>query len=161
MSDALSFQVPCAFFDGAKQFNICCCGVHIVMDDNLHFFLSWYGGHGSNNMAEARALTGLLAFCAFLDINCISIYGDSKSLIDHVNGVGLISYPHLSGWLSRIMHFWSSMKLHSIHHIPRSRNAQADLLSKEGLKREPGLWSLRVLHEGSSYFIHEFYISGI
>lgn len=35
MPDVFSFQVPCAFFDGAEQNNICGCGLHIVMDDNL------------------------------------------------------------------------------------------------------------------------------
>lgn len=93
--DDFSFKAPCAFFDGAQQNNICGCGVHIIMNDKQQFFLSWNGGHGSNSMAEARALTGLVAFCVFMDIQCISIYSHSKSLIDHVNGACLISCPHL------------------------------------------------------------------
>jgi len=32
--------LPMAFFDGAEQFNICGCGVHIIMDEKLQYFLS-------------------------------------------------------------------------------------------------------------------------
>jgi len=152
-SDDFSFEAPCAFFDGAQQNNICGCGVHIVMNDKQQFFLSWNGGHGSNNMVEARALTGLLSFCAFMDIQCISIYDDSKSLIDHVNGACLIICPHLFGWLNRIRHFWSIMKQCSIQHIPRSRNEQANLLSKKDPAMEPGSWSLKVSNDEFSYLI--------
>lgn len=128
MPDDISIAAPCAFFDGAEQNNICGCGVHIIMDDKLQYFLSWNGGIGSNNMAEARALAGLLAFCVFFYIQSISIYGDSKSMIDHVRGICHINCPHLSGWLNRIMYFWSNMKQRSIHHIPRSLTDQADHL---------------------------------
>jgi len=57
--------MPRAFFDGAEQNNICGCGVHVIMDEKLQYFLSWNGGSGTNSLAEARALVGLLAFCVF------------------------------------------------------------------------------------------------
>lgn len=53
------------FFDGADQQNTCGCGVHIIMDEKLQYFISWNGGKGTNSMAEARALAGLLALCIF------------------------------------------------------------------------------------------------
>ena len=82
----LSLGNPIAFFDGATQFNSCGCGVHIIMDEGLHYLISWNGGKGSNCMAEVMALAGLLSFCIFLDIHLVSIYGDSKIVIDHVLG---------------------------------------------------------------------------
>ena len=131
------------------------------MDDKLQYFLSWNGGIGSISMAEARALAGLLAFCVFFDIQSISIYGDSKSMIDHVSGECHISCPHLSGWLNRIMYFWSNMKQHSIHHIPRSLDDEADHLLKKGLSMESGSWSLMISDDDFSCLIEDFSIPGI
>lgn len=44
---------------------MCGCGVHVIMDEKLQYFLSWNSGNGSNSLAEARALAGLLVFCVF------------------------------------------------------------------------------------------------
>eukprot|EP00253_Pinus_taeda_P001784 PITA_01784 len=76
-------RIPSAFFDGAKQHNIYGYEVHIIMDEKLQYLISWNGGKGTNSLAEARALAGLLALCVFFDIQEISIYGDSKTMIDH------------------------------------------------------------------------------
>lgn len=152
-------SVFCAFFDGAEQNNICGCGVHVIMDEKLQYFLSWNGGSGSNSLAEARALAGLLAFCVFFGIQNISIYGDSKSMIDHVRGACNISCPHLSGWMDKIMYFWRNMKQCSIHYIFRSQNVQADRLSKKGLSL--GSWSMMVSDGERSCFIQDFSIPGL
>lgn len=55
MLDIFSFQTPAAFFDGAERNNSCGCGVFVVIDDSLHYSLSWHGEFGSNSLAEARA----------------------------------------------------------------------------------------------------------
>lgn len=96
-------ETPRAFFNGAEQQKICGCGVHIIMDKNMQYFISWSGGRGSNSLAEVQALAGLLAFCTFFDIQSISIFGDSKSVINHVMGSSHIRCPHLADWLDRIM----------------------------------------------------------
>jgi len=129
------------------------------MDEKLQYFLSWNGGSGSNSLAEARALAGLLAFCVFFGIQNISIYGDSKSMIDHVTGACHISCPHLSGWMDKIMYFWRNMKQCSIHYIFRSQNVQADRLSKKGLSL--GSWSMMVSDGERSCFIQDFSIPGL
>jgi len=48
-------------------------------------------------------------------------------MIDHVRGACHINYPHLSGWMDRIMYFWNNLVQPSIKHILRSLNAQACL----------------------------------
>lgn len=100
-----SFRSPRAFFDGASQQNSCGAGVFIQIDENLQYHLSWNAGVGTNNLAEAKALAALLAFCCFLDIKPIYVYGDSKTMVDHVNGNGFVGCPHLSMWMDRIMFF--------------------------------------------------------
>lgn len=88
---------PLAFFDEAANRNSCGCGVFIIISEHLHYRLAWNAGNGTNNMAETMALAGLLAFCIYFDIHSISIFGDSKLLVDHVNGKCIIRCPHLAG----------------------------------------------------------------
>lgn len=135
--------VPRAYFDGAAQHNSCHCGVHIIMEENIQYLISWNGGKLSNCMAEAMALAGLLTFCIFFDIHHVSIYGDSKILVDHIMGKRCISRPHLAGWMDRIMYLWGKVKGCSIQHIYKSQNQQADCLSKEGLLSQTGTWFIR------------------
>lgn len=112
-------------------------------------------------MAEARVLVGLFVFCSFMEIQNISIYRESKVIIDHVKGACYINYPHLSGWLERIMYFWNLLNQPSIMHIPRSHNEQGDGLSKNGLSLEPGAWSLMISMGDSTCHIPDFFIPGI
>lgn len=125
------------------------------MDKFLHYNLSWNAGMGmgmgTNSVAEAKALAGLLAFSMFLDINLISIFGDSKTMVHHVNGNCL---------LDRIMFFWGQMGGSSIQHVYRNRNRNqvADRLSKEGLQLGTGSWSLQVFASWESFSIQDFCI---
>jgi len=64
-SDVLTdsfLRSPRAFFDGVAHKHTCGWEVVIYMDENLHYYLSWNVGRGTNNLAEAKALAGLLAF---------------------------------------------------------------------------------------------------
>lgn len=153
--------LPCAFFDGAEQRSVCGCGVHIIMDKDLQFYISWNGAMGTNSLAEARALAGLLAFSIFCDIQAISIFGDSKSVVDHVLGSCLIKSPHLAGSMDQIMYFWGLIKDKSIQHICCSQNQQADCLSKQGLLLDVSTWSLKIEDGENSCFIQDFSIPGL
>lgn len=97
-----SSSLPRAFFNCATQNGVCGCGFHIQADENCLLFAHWNRGRGSNLMAEAMALTGLLSFYLFLNLQDISFYGDSKVLVDYMAGKISISRPHLEGWLNRI-----------------------------------------------------------
>jgi len=107
-------------------------------------------------MAKAMALAALLSFCIFFDIHLVSIYGDSKLVIDHVLGKCRITYPHLLGWMNIIMFLWDKVDGCSIQHIYRSTNQQADSLSKEGLLTQTCIWSVKVFSEGESFPIQDF-----
>lgn len=56
-------SVPCAFFFGAEQNNICGCGVHVIMDKNLQYFLSWSCGNGSAWLKRGLLQDCLLSVC--------------------------------------------------------------------------------------------------
>lgn len=130
------------------------------MDEKLQYLISWNEGKGSNSMIEARALAGLLAFCVFFDIQAISIYGDSKSMIDHVKGACHIRSPHLARWMDKIMFLWGLMRDCSMQHICRAQNLQANCLSKKGLLIGTRSWSMEVKEGENSCFIQDFYIPG-
>lgn len=127
------------------------CGVFIFMDKFLHYNLYWNTGMSTNSLAEVKAFADLFAFCMFFDINFISIFGDSKTMVDHVNSNSLIKCLHLTYWLDRIMFFWGQMGGSSIQHGYRDRNQVADGLSKEGLQLGTGSWSLEVFARGSPF----------
>ncbi len=116
-----------------------------MVDESTHFSIHWNGGSGSNSKAEAMALAGLLKFCLFLNLHHVSIYGDSKVMIDYISGKIHITAPHLNGWMGRIIYHWDSMDGSSIHHICRDKNYLADSLSKSGLQEASGSWFLQVL----------------
>lgn len=83
--------------------------------------------------AEAIALWGLLWFITFLDIPQVQIFGDSKCLIDHVNGNNNIQQVSLQGSLKRIKSIWNTFQNPSIQHINRTHKKIADDLSTKGL----------------------------
>jgi len=65
------------------------------------------------------ALLGLLFFVSFLNILFLSIYGDSKIIIDHVLGKYSIKNQILLGWMERIEFFWKSQNNFSIQHVDK------------------------------------------
>lgn len=85
--------MPRAFFDGVEHEEICGCGVHIFVDEDNHFLIHWNGGMDSNSKAEAMALAGLLSFFLFLNLQNVSIFGDSRVMVDYVLGKNKIFKP--------------------------------------------------------------------
>lgn len=93
-----------------------------MANENNQFFTHWNGGKGTNSKAEAMALEGLLKLYIFLNIHDVSVFGDSKVMVDFVSGKNHISMPHLVGWTNRINFYWGSLQGGSIHHICREVN---------------------------------------
>ena len=102
------YEYPCSFFDGAALQNSCACGFSIFPVDGQVFDIYWNGGPGTNNKAEVMALIGLLSVSAFLGLQKLHIFGDSKLTIDHVLSKHIIKNTHR--WLNRLGAMWSSSK---------------------------------------------------
>jgi len=79
-------EYPSNFFNGAAQRNTWGCGIWIALSKELEYKVHWNEGSGTNTRAEAMSLWGLIWFTHFLNIPDIHIFGDSKIIIDHVNG---------------------------------------------------------------------------
>lgn len=153
----VSSSPPRAFFDGAEHNGLCGCGFLILADKDSIFSIHWNGGRGTNMLAEEMALAGLMSFFLFLNLQDVSIFGDSKVLADYVAGKNTISKLHLVGWLDRIRFFWNSLKGGSVNYIYREQNQMTDSFSKKCLQADLGLWHLQVSSDGKSFSIHEFF----
>jgi len=97
------------------------------------------------------ALAGLLSFCLFLNLQDVSIFGDSKVMVDYVLGKNNILKPQLVGWLDRIRFLWNRTKGGSIHHINRALNQQADVFLKRVFRRFQVSGICRLLMRGKSF----------
>lgn len=93
-----------AFFDGAEQNGSCGCSFLIMVNENIHFSIHG-NGKGSKSKVEAIVVAGLLKFCLFLDIQDVTVFGDSKVMMDFVSRKNHILMSHLAGWLDRIKFF--------------------------------------------------------
>lgn len=89
-----------------------------------------------NNRAEIIALWGVLIGAKWLGLE--SLFGDAKGIIDWVKNYTLFNPPILSNWMRRIQHLVSTFQQIDFGHIYREQNQIVDLLSKQGITKEPG-----------------------
>lgn len=104
--------------------------------EEKEFLSHWYGEEGTNMKAKVVSLWSILWFITFLDIPQVQIFGDSKCIIDRVNGKNNIQQSLLQGWPSRIKCIWSYFQNSSIGHINRAQNKTMVELSKRGLQTQ-------------------------
>lgn len=147
---------PWGFFDGASQNNLCGGGALLYLSDD-HFFKIAVGlGEGTNNHAEILSLKLLLAFAIEQNITEISIYGDSKNVINWINGTQRCFNSNLENLLEEVLLLKSSFEAFSCHHIYRSQNQEADKESKDGLLIDAGNWRISEYQGGQfSAVIHD------
>ena len=86
-----------------------------------------------------------------MGLNGLSIFGDSKIIIDVVTGKVVLSSLSSQGWLIRTKQMW--MKLHNlpIQHIFRENKSRADGLSKKGLRLYFGILQVEHFRNGIVY----------
>lgn len=77
-------------------------------------------------------------------------------MVDYVLGKIHISNPHLAGWMNRIVFLWRRMEGCSIQHIYRVQNKKANILSKEGLLSDSGIWNMKVIFDEEMFSITDF-----
>jgi len=126
----------CLFFDGASNGNSGQAGgggVILSPDNSFLSSFAWGLGVDSNNKAEAMALWQGLTQAQDRGITSISVFGDSRIIIQ---AMSLKKYPsHLQ--LSRILHKISllSSKFQKIRyfHILRGLNSLADAEANRGV----------------------------
>lgn len=131
-------HIPAIYFDGASAGGIMGCGVWVKKSQSERVHIFWNGGFGTNSKAEIMAFWGGLLVATMLNIQNPSFYGNSKMVIEWINGRSKLTVPKLRGWMQRIYYLWNNLNQPPIKHIYREANTRADGLSKKGVCVEFG-----------------------
>jgi len=121
-----------AWFDGSARPNPGRCGIGalIVGPDGVRIELAQPAGHGNSSEAEYRALIALLEAAVARDARELTIFGDSRVVIDDVNGPDLYAAPSLAPYRARVLALLSRLPDARLRWVPRHKNAEADALSQ-------------------------------
>lgn len=83
----------------------------------------------TNNEAEYKSLISALEFAVKENYNELTIFMDSKLVVEQVNERWKINYPHLKKLKDKVMEFKEHIKFNVIH-VKREYNSLADRQSK-------------------------------
>jgi len=126
------------FFDGACRGNPGMIGMGAVIyfdADNSHeeFKLCFMEDRGTNNEAEYKALIALLNRAIELNIADLHIYGDSKLVIEQMNGNWKVKQPNIKVLHRAASKLISKFNTVTFNHILRKANNIADKLANKAL----------------------------
>ena len=127
------------FFDGASAGNPGHIGIGFVVfsEKNTKIFSeSQYIGIGTNNEAEYQALIGLLKFAVENGIKSLTVYGDSKLIINQMNKDWAVRAVNLQKFFQEAQELVSHFDEVSFQWIPREKNDQADKLARIGVQKK-------------------------
>ncbi len=125
-----------AYCDGACQGNPGPMGIGVVIlkENKKIKELSEFIGMGTNNIAEYTAVLRALEEIKKLDENEVLIRSDSQLIIRQLNNEYKVKELHLKELKRKIDVYRSSLHIR-FEHVPREKNTDADLLSKEAIEK--------------------------
>ena len=95
-----------------------------------------------NPTSQVLALWILLYFANSLGLKILKVFGDSKVVINWINGVGKLQVIMLRNWLNKIKEMTLSFDSITYEHTYRELNMVADALSKFALELQDGTDSI-------------------
>jgi ribonuclease HI len=127
------------WFDGSARPNPGRCGIGVRLDGpgGIHVQLAQPAGHGNSSEAEYRALIALLEAAVAHGARDLTIYGDSRVVIDDVNGPDLYAAPALAACRARVQALLANVPGVRLRWVPRHKNLDADALSQRALAGHP------------------------
>jgi ribonuclease HI len=145
-----------AWFDRAAQQNGTLCGVGEVLkiDDHTEYRWTLNCGRGTNSRVELLGAWATLILATRLSIFDLFVLGDSKIVIDWLNGKGSIMVANLYSWMERITEIIPLFRTLSFAHIYREENMVADNLSKKALFLRQGKISFSHWEDGQEGLTH-------
>jgi ribonuclease HI len=129
-------QVNRIQFDGAAIPNPGQMGIGVVLiQDNLIIreISRKLPDVGTNNIAEYVALNIGIQAALELDWKHVIIEGDSKLVINQLNGIWRVRQNHLKKLHSEVSKNLANFESFSIKWIPREQNSRADVLASKAL----------------------------
>lgn len=120
----------------------CCCYGFVILRDGV--VVEEGSGHlegvKSNNCGEYAALLNGLGRAIDMKLGgSIEIFGDSKLVVEQVNGNWRINKPHLQLYVDSIHKLLKWFDSWSIQWVPREENEHADALSQHEYEKVTGL----------------------
>jgi ribonuclease HI len=96
--------------------------------------ISRAAGYGNSSEAEYRALIALLETAVACGAHGLSIYGDSKVVIDDINGPFAGAVVSLLECRASALALIAQLRDVSLRWIPRHKNSEADALSQRAAR---------------------------
>lgn len=123
-----------AWFDGSAHPNPGRCGIGGLLQgpQGATIEISRAAGNGNSSEAEYLALIAVLQAAIEGGANDLVIYGDSRVVIDDMNGPLLYAAVSLAGYRAEAHALMSRLSGVTLRWIPRHKNAAADALSQCG-----------------------------
>lgn len=123
-----------AWFDGSAHPNPGRCGIGAVITGPVgeRIELSQPAGHGNSSEAEYRALIAALQAAVSAGAQGLTVYGDSKVVIDDVNGV-VAPALNLAAHREQARDLMAQLPGVTVRWLPRHKNAAADALSQRAV----------------------------
>lgn len=128
----------CLFFDGASKGNPRKAGgggVTLSPGGSTELRFAWGLGHEKNNKAEGFTLWQGLNLAIKRNLLSISVFGDSRLIIQAMNSQNIPSQVQLAPILKKIRLLLSKFHKISFYHVLRKLNSQADLAANLGSLR--------------------------
>ncbi len=121
-----------AWFDGSAHPNPGECGIGALLagPDGERIEISRPAGYGNSSEAEYNALVALLEAAVFRGAHGLTIYGDSKVVIDDVNGHDAAAAVSLRAYRQAALALIAQLRGVTLRWIPRHKNSEADALSQ-------------------------------
>jgi ribonuclease HI len=121
-----------AWFDGSARPNPGRCGIgaRLLGPAGELIELSEPAGYGNSSEAEYLALIAVLEAAAKHGALGLTVYGDSRVVIDDVAACGTKSAPSLRPLRARVHALLAALPGASLRWVPRHKNRDADALSQ-------------------------------
>jgi len=121
-----------AWFDGSARPNPGRCGIGALLKGpgGEQLEISRPAGYGNSSEAEYRALIALLQAAIKHGAHGLTIYGDSKVVVDDVNGPDQASARSLRSYRGQARALLAQLRDATLRWIPRHKNGEADALSQ-------------------------------
>ncbi|MGZ3181707.1 MAG: ribonuclease HI family protein [Telluria sp.] len=121
-----------AWFDGSARPNPgrCMIGGVVAGPGGQRIEISEDAGYGNSSEAEYRALIAVLKAAITAGADVITVQGDSKVVIDDVNGLAAAAAPTLVSLRAQARLLFERFQRITVQWVPRHRNPEADALSQ-------------------------------
>lgn len=123
-----------AWFDGSAHPNPGRCGIGALLTGPAgeRVEIAQPAGYGNSSEAEYLALIAVLEAAVAASAHGLTVHGDSRVVIDDVNGPEHAAAPSLRAYRTRARALLARIDGANVRWLPRHKNQAADALSQRG-----------------------------